>query len=100
MAETAPVRVLLVEDEPDLRSSLRYNLKSAGYQVTDAVNGMLTFYDRNDPERYGEPGAPLHDPCVIAWLLQPDLFRGKEVHLAVETASPLTMGRTLSLIHI
>lgn len=67
-----------------------------GSPVSDAVNGMLTFYDRNDPERYGEPGAPLHDPCVIAWLLQPDLFRGKEVHLAVETASPLTMGRTVA----
>ena len=67
-----------------------------GSPVSDAVTGMLTFYDRHDPERYGEPGAPLHDPCVIAWLLQPDLFRGKDVHVAVETTSPLTMGRTVA----
>ena len=64
--------------------------------VSDAVTGMLTFYDRNDPERYGEPGAPLHDPCVVAWLLQPELFRGKDAHVAVETTSPLTMGRTVT----
>ncbi len=67
-----------------------------GSPVSDAVTGMLNFYDRHDPERYGEPGAPLHDPCVIAWLLQPDLFRGKEAHVAVETTSPLTMGRTVA----
>lgn len=34
-----PVHLLLVEDEPDLRSALRYNLKKAGYRVSDAGNG-------------------------------------------------------------
>jgi purine nucleosidase len=56
---------------------------------------MLTFYDRNNPERYGGPGGPLHDPCVIAWLLNPELFRGKRANVAVETDSALTMGRTV-----
>lgn len=37
----APIRVLLVEDEPDLRNTLRYNLKRNGYAVTDAANGQL-----------------------------------------------------------
>jgi purine nucleosidase len=63
--------------------------------VGRAAAGMLTFYDRNNLERYGSPGGPLHDPCVIAWLLQPDLFRGKRVHVAVETDSALSMGRTV-----
>ena len=63
--------------------------------VGRAASGMLNFYDQHDPERYGGPGAPLHDPCVIAWLLQPDLFRGKPVHLDVETQSRLTLGRTV-----
>jgi DNA-binding NtrC family response regulator len=42
MTETAddqPVHLLLVEDEPDLRNTLRYNLKRAGYVVTDVGNG-------------------------------------------------------------
>ncbi len=34
-----PVHVLLVEDEPDLRNTLRYNLKRHGYAVTDVGNG-------------------------------------------------------------
>lgn len=63
--------------------------------VGRAATGMLTFYDRNNPERYGGPGGPLHDPCVIAWLLKPELFRGKRAHVAVETDSALSMGRTV-----
>ena len=37
--DEAPIHVLLAEDEPDLRNTLRYNLKRAGYQVTDVGNG-------------------------------------------------------------
>ena len=40
MTETErPIHVLLVEDEPDLRNTLRYNLKRHGYAVTDVGNG-------------------------------------------------------------
>lgn len=37
----------------------------------------------------------LHDPCVIAYLLAPELFGAREVNVQVETQSPLTMGMTL-----
>ena len=37
----------------------------------------------------------LHDPCVVAYLLRPELFRGREVNVAIETASPLTIGMTV-----
>lgn len=70
-------------------------IRAIGTPVAEAVTGMLTYYDRHDVERYGDPGAPLHDPCVIAWLLEPELFRGKEAHVAIETTSPLTLGRTV-----
>jgi purine nucleosidase len=44
--------------------------------------------------RYGG-GPPLHDPCVIAYLLWPDLFTSRLVNVAVETESPLTLGMTV-----
>ncbi|WP_035705318.1 nucleoside hydrolase [Niveispirillum irakense] len=56
---------------------------------------MLDFYRRYDEAKYGTDGGPLHDPCVIAWLLKPDLFQGKLCNVAVETASPLTIGQTV-----
>ncbi len=40
-------------------------------------------------------GAPLHDPCVIAYLLRPDLFAGRAARVTVETADEETLGRTL-----
>jgi len=71
-------------------------IRDIGTPVSDAVSGMLAFYDRHDIERYGMPGGPLHDPCAIAWLLRPDLFQGKDCHVTVETSSELTMGRTVA----
>src|SRR5438094_759350 len=37
----------------------------------------------------------LHDPCVIAYLLAPELFEGVEANVAIEIQSPLTLGMTV-----
>jgi purine nucleosidase len=42
----------------------------------------------------GYLAAPLHDPCVIAWLLRPDLFAGRPARVTVETEDEETIGRT------
>ena len=62
--------------------------------VADAVCGMLEFFSRFDSKKYGSDGSPLHDPCTVAWLLQPGIFEGKTCNVAVETQSPLTLGHT------
>jgi len=59
-----------------------------------ATAGMLQFFARYDSAKYGFDGAPLHDPCTIAWLLEPDLFQGKPCYVSIETRSELTMGHT------
>jgi purine nucleosidase len=61
-----------------------------------AVYEMLEFYARFDVEKYGSPGGPLHDPCVIAYLLKPELFRGRHINVTIETMSELTMGMTVA----
>ena len=62
--------------------------------VGTAVVGMMEFFNRFDSEKYGSDGAPLHDPCTIAYLLKPELFEGKLCNVEVETGSPLTRGHT------
>ena len=42
-----------------------------------------------------KPPMAMHDPCVIAYLLEPELFRWREVNVAIERESPLAMGLTL-----
>ena len=60
-----------------------------------AVAAMLSFYSRHDVGKYGGPGAPLHDPCTVAYLLRPDLFQGKAVNVEIEIGSGLTMGASV-----
>ncbi len=71
------------------------DLRARGGRVTSLAADLITFYDRNDPARYGEPGGPLHDPCVIAYLLQPELFGGRAANVSVELAGGLTYGQTV-----
>ena len=54
------------------------------------------FFERFDKEKYGSEGAPLHDPCTIAYLLEPDIFSGRHVNVEIETASDLTLGMTVA----
>ena len=62
--------------------------------VAAATAGMLGFFHRYDTKKYGSEGAPLHDPCTVAYLLEPGLFAGKECNVTVETESALTRGHT------
>ena len=62
--------------------------------VGEAVVGMMEFFNRFDSEKYGSDGAPLHDPCTIAYLLKPELFTGKMCNVEIETGSALTRGHT------
>jgi len=69
--------------------------RTLGTRVGNATADMLEFFERFDEEKYGTDGGPLHDPCVIAYLLKPELFQGRNCNVTVETASELTMGMTV-----
>lgn len=69
-------------------------IRDLGNPVAEATAGMLGFFHRYDSKKYGSEGAPLHDPCTVAWLLDPTLFQLRECNLSVETESELTMGHT------
>ncbi|MCV0394986.1 MAG: nucleoside hydrolase [Rhizobiaceae bacterium] len=69
--------------------------RDLGTRPAVAVAEMLEFFERFDERKYGTDGGPLHDPCVVAWLLKPDLFSGRACNVMVETGSELTMGMTV-----
>ena len=68
----------------------------ASGQVGRAVAGWTDFFERYDREKYGAEGAPLHDPCTIAWLIQPDLFAGRHINVEIETQGAFTTGMTVA----
>ena len=79
-----------------LTTRARNDAFRAAGRVGEVVAGWTGFFERFDKEKYGSEGAPLHDPCVIAWLLRPDLFSGREVNVEIETVSDLTRGMTVA----
>ena len=65
-----------------------------GNRAGRTVAQLLTFAAATGVENYGGDGAPLHDPCVVAYLLRPELFAGRHINVEIETGSALTMGMT------
>jgi len=70
-------------------------LRGLGNRCGPAVAALLTVFDENRHARFGTRGKALHDPAVVAFLLHPALFEGREVNVAIESQSPLTMGMTV-----
>ena len=70
-------------------------IAALGTPVAKATVELLEFFERYDENKYGSDGGPLHDPCVIAYLLKPELFQGRECNVTVECGSELTMGMTV-----
>ena len=70
--------------------------RNLGNEAGRMVAEWTDFFERFDKEKYGSEGAPLHDPCVIAYLLKPELFSGRHVNVVVETGSELTLGMTVA----
>ncbi|MEQ3669577.1 nucleoside hydrolase [Pseudophaeobacter sp.] len=71
-------------------------LRALGNRAGSFTAEMLDFFERFDMEKYGSDGGPLHDPCVIAYLIQPELFSGRQINVEIETQSELTLGMTVA----
>ena len=72
------------------------DFRNIGTKVGETCAAWADFFERFDIEKYGSAGAPLHDPCVIAYLLNPALFKGRHINVMIETQSELTMGATVA----
>ena len=72
------------------------DIKALDTDVGRMVASWTDFFERFDIEKYGSQGAPLHDPCTIAYLINSDLFQGRHINVAIETHSDLTLGMTVA----
>jgi len=70
--------------------------RTIGNPVSTIVAELLDFFlEYHKDEKWGFVGAPLHDPCTIAWLLKPELFTTVERWVGVETQGKYTQGMTV-----
>lgn len=71
-------------------------MRNLGTNVGRVCAEWADFFERFDMEKYGSDGGPLHDPTVIAYLIAPDLFKGRHINVEIETTSDLTLGMTVA----
>jgi purine nucleosidase len=69
-------------------------VRAVGSRAALAAVDLLGFSNALPANGPREQGAPLHDPCPIAWLLRPEAFKFRPCHVDVETRSTLTLGHT------
>jgi inosine-uridine nucleoside N-ribohydrolase len=60
-----------------------------------AIGNPIAFAVAQLLQPSGVQPSALHDPCVIAHLLTPELFQGSRVNVAIECESVLTLGMTV-----
>ena len=77
---------------PDRLKKLKLSSKVIGPVVAD----FLDFFNSYDTKKYGWEGAPLHDPCTIAWLINRNIFEGRKMSVEVETNEGPAYGRTVA----
>ncbi|WP_435234398.1 pyrimidine-specific ribonucleoside hydrolase RihA [Psychromonas sp. PT13] len=71
-------------------------IRAINNPIAKCVAELLDFFMiyHRDP-KWGFTGAPLHDPCTIAWLLNPELFTFVDCWVGVETKGQHTQGMTV-----
>lgn len=70
-------------------------LRSLENSCGRAVAALLGSFEKNRRAKFGSRARALHDPSVIAYLLRPTLYEGRDVNVAIEIESPLTIGMTV-----
>ncbi len=75
------------------------DFRALGAPVGDVVGAMLDFVERFDITHYGFEGFPLHDPTVIAYLIEPDIFTLREGAVSVVTDAGQSHGLTIADWH-
>jgi pyrimidine-specific ribonucleoside hydrolase len=55
----------------------------------------LKFFIKSSSKSAGLNGTNLHDPCAVAWLIDPTLIKAAGMHVTVELKGEFTRGMTV-----
>ncbi len=81
-------RALATED-------IMQRLRLSGRRVADAVADLLAFFGESYRRIFGFPAPPVHDPCAIAAVIDPQIIRAAPMYVSIEQISEQCLGRTI-----
>ena len=72
-----------------------HRLRAVQRPVATFAADLLVFFAATYRNVFGFPALPLHDPCAVAAVIDPTIIRTHMMHVEIETAGTLTVGRTV-----
>lgn len=70
--------------------------RALGAPIGEVVGSMLNFVEQFDVSHHGFEGFPLHDPTVIAYLIEPNMFTARDAYVSVSLEAGPTHGMTIA----
>lgn len=67
-----------------------------GTSAGDFVVGLIDAFRRNYKDAQGFDNPPVHDPCAVAYVIDPSVVETVAVPVSVELAGTMTRGRTVA----
>jgi inosine-uridine nucleoside N-ribohydrolase len=64
--------------------AIRARVRALGSHVAFLVDELLGFFAETYERVFGFPSPPLHDPCAVAYVMDPTLIATQPVHVEVE----------------
>lgn len=95
-ADPHAAEVVLASGVPLTSDARLKQLAAVNNQASKRVVDILNAYITHDMDLYGMPGGPVHDASVIAYLLKPELFSGRRIHMSIDSREGPSFGQTLA----
>ncbi len=70
-------------------------LRTTNRPVATFAADLLVFFAESYKNVFGFSAPPVHDPCAVAAVLEPDIIQAAEMYVEIETMSELSAGRTV-----
>ncbi len=85
---------LNVTHEAIATQAILKEISSIGTNVSNFVGDLLVFFTKTYKEVFGFEGAPIHDACTVAYLIDETIFDFEMVRVDIETKGEFTYGTT------
>src|SRR6266568_7179758 len=72
-----------------------HRLRGSGRTVANVVADLLVLFAETYQHVFGFSSPPVHDPCAVAAIIEPDILRTYTMHVEIETIGQWTAGRTV-----
>jgi inosine-uridine nucleoside N-ribohydrolase len=70
-------------------------IKAIGTPVADMAIALMRFFRDAYERTFGLPSPPLHDPCAVAWVIDPSLVVTRALNVVIDARPGITYGRTI-----